>query len=303
MKTAFARYSLLLLTLSLAGASATSAQTPPDELNHPAPASSTPAALPSPSPKRNLLINVLRDQRAIWLAPFNLNKGDGKWLAPIGLTTMALIATDRHTSGELVEHGEKLGLTRTSKAISHAGSFYAAGTVAAAFYLAGRAKNNPKARETGVLAAEALIDGFLVVEALKLISERQRPPVDHQSGEFFDGGRSFPSGHATSAWSVATIIAHEYGRHRPAVQIGAYGLATAVSLSRFTGRNHFLSDVLVGSALGYGIGRYVYRTRHDASLDSTDGRTTSCLFRDFPRIVPLYEPSARAYGVSATWSF
>src|SRR5439155_937905 len=61
--------------------------------------------------------------------------------------------------------------------------------------------------------------------------------------------------------TLATVIANEYHDHR-AVEIAAYGLASAVSISRFTGHNHFLSDVLVGSALGYGIGRYVYKTHH-----------------------------------------
>ena len=65
-----------------------------------------------------------------------------------------------------------------------------------------------------------------------------------------------------AAWSLATIVANEY-RGRPMVQIAAYSLATSVGVSRFTGRNHFLSDVVVGSAIGYGIGRYVYHQHHD----------------------------------------
>ncbi|MGH9931960.1 MAG: phosphatase PAP2 family protein [Pyrinomonadaceae bacterium] len=69
------------------------------------------------------------------------------------------------------------------------------------------------------------------------------------------------------------MIAREYGHHRPLVQVGAYGLATAVSLSRYTGRNHFLSDVLVGSAMGYGIGRYVYHKHHATTLDAWNGKT------------------------------
>jgi len=44
--------------------------------------------------------------------------------------------------------------------------------------------------------------------------------------------------------------------------IGAFALAAAISMSRFSGRNHFLGDVFAGSAIGFGIGRYVYATRH-----------------------------------------
>jgi membrane-associated phospholipid phosphatase len=228
-----------------------------------------------------------------------------KWLAPLGLSTIALMSTDRYTAGELAEGGRHSTRLRISKDISYGGSLYATGGIAATFYLVGRAANNPRARETGLLSAEALIDSGIVVEVLKAVSQRPRPPVDDASGEFFDRGNSFPSGHAISAWSLATVIAQEYGRHRPLVRFGAYGLATAASLSRYTGRNHFLSDVLVGSALGYGIGRYVYRTHHDPSLDSDAGATKSAAKRSklIPLTSPLYSRAARSYGLALAWNF
>jgi membrane-associated phospholipid phosphatase len=160
-------------------------------------------------------------------------------------------------------------------------------------------------RETGLLTAEALIDSGIVVTALKTVSQRQRPPVDDSSGEFFDGGRSFPSGHASAAWSVATVIAHEYGHRRPLVQVAAYATASAVSLSRFTGRNHFLSDILVGSAIGYATGRYVYHKHHDPALDALNEKQNDLLVRSklFPRIAALYYPRAGVYGATAVWNF
>jgi hypothetical protein len=129
--------------------------------------------------------------------------------------------------------------------------------------------------------------------------------VDNSSGEFFDGGSSFPSGHAISAWSVATVIAEEYGPRHPAVRYGAYALATAVGISRYTGRKHFLSDVLAGSAMGYGIGRYVYHQHHDPALDAENGKQTSRLIKSkfFPSIAPAYSRQARSYGATLAWSF
>ena len=185
------------------------------------------------------------------------------------------------------------------------GSLYATGGFAGVLYLTGRATHNDRLRETGLLAGEALIDSTIVVRALKVTSQRQRPGTDDSSGEFFDGGSSFPSGHAIDAWSLATVVAQEYGHHRPLVQIGAYGLATAVSLSRYTGRNHFLSDVLVGSALGYGIGRYVYHKHHDVALDAQNETQHNDIVRSklFPRIVPLYNPRAHVYGGMLAWNF
>src|ERR1044072_4823379 len=71
--------------------------------------------------------------------------------------------------------------------------------------------------------------------------------VCRERSEFFDGGNSFPSGHSTQAWAVATVIANEY-HDRRMVQVAAYGAATAVSVARFTGQKHYLSDVVAGSA-------------------------------------------------------
>jgi membrane-associated phospholipid phosphatase len=84
--------------------------------------------------------------------------------------------------------------------------------------------------------------------------------------------------------------------------VGAYGIASAVSLSRFTGRQHYLSDVLVGSAAGYGIGRYVYRAHHRAKT-AGDEEESHSRSRLFPLIVPEYSRRARDYGVALAWSF
>ena len=287
-----------LLVVILAFSLSAAARTPsPKAPRKPKPASRT-------SLEKKFLVNILRDQRAIWTSPFHLHGTDKRWLAPLGLSTLALIATDRHTSGELVEHGDNLNRLRFSKDVGRIGSLSATGGFAGVLYLTGRMTHNSRLRETGLLGAEAILDGNLVVHALKTASQRQRPPVDNSSGEFFDGGSSFPSGHAVNAWSLATVIAQEYGHHRPLVQIGVYGVATAISLSRYTGRNHFLSDVLVGSAMGYGIGRYVYHRHHDAWLDAVqETEDNDKKSRWFPRIVPLYYPRAHVYGGMLSWSF
>jgi len=274
-------------------------------------ADNSPASIPTPSPtpvrnpEKDFFVNILRDQRAIWTSPFHLSRDDAKWAIPLTLSFSALLASDRHTSGGLAENGENLKRIRISEDISKLGAAYTTGGVAAGFYLIGRATHNARARETGVLAMESLIDSTIVVEALKGISQRQRPTVDHSSGEFWDGGSGFPSGHTITAWSVATVIAQEYGQHQPLVRFGAYGLATVVGIARYTGRKHFLSDVLAGAAMGYGIGRYVYRKHHDPTLDSLDGKQTSSLFhsRLFPLVAPHYNPGTQTYGAMLAWEF
>ena len=267
----------------------------------------TPTASPSPTPKASktptlesqFVKNVLRDQKAIWTSPFHLHGSDARWLAPLGLGTAALIATDRRTADEI---GEFHGQLNASRIVSYTGSGYGVGGIAAAFYLFGRAKHDERARETGVLSAEALIDSAIVVTALQEVTQRRRPLAATGRGDFFDGGSSFPSGHSIEAWSLAAVIANEYHGHR-LVQISAYGIASAVSIARFTGRKHYLSDVLVGSAAGYGIGRYVYRTHHRNRTGSDDEGESAGRSRSWPTIVPQYERRARNYGVAVAWSF
>ena len=300
--TRAARPGTLLFFLILIFSTNTPAQTP--RTNDPAkPKSSLKLKL-----EKKFFANILDDQRVIWTSPFHLHQSDAKWLAPIGLSTVVLLATDRRTSGELVEHGDNLNRLRISRDISRLGALYSTAGAAGVMYLAGRASHNDRLRETGLLSVEALIDSNIVASALKIASQRQRPPVDHSSGEFFDGGTSFPSGHAINAWSLAAVITQEYGHHRPLVQVGTYGLAAAVSLSRYTGRNHFLSDVLVGSAMGYGIGRYVYHKHHDPALDTRNEKEIGDLgdvarSKLFPRIIPLFYPRAHVYGGKVAWTF
>jgi membrane-associated phospholipid phosphatase len=267
--------------------------------------SPTPRSTPVTSPERDFLKNILRDQRAIWTSPFHLERDDARWVVPLLVSTGALIATDRKTAGELAEDTDNRSRLRISRDISYIGSYYTTGALSAAFYLIGRSSRNARARETGVLGAEALINGVIVASALKAISQRPRPRVDNASGEFFDGGASFPSGHAISAWSMATIIAYEYGQHRPLLRVGVYGLATAISLARFTSQKHFLSDALVGSAIGYGIGRYVYRKHHDPALETNDSYTQSERARSklVPFASPLFNRATRSYGLALAWNF
>ena len=268
------------------------AQTPVKPTPSPTPSS------PPPSLEREFVKNILRDQKAIWTSPFHLEKSDAKWLIPSGIGLTALITTDRITGDEIAEADRSVS---TSHAISYAGSIYGVGAAATTFYLVGRLKNNYRARETGVLIAEAAVDSAIVEGVLKGISQRARPADGVERSEFFDGGSSFPSGHSIQAWSLATVIANEY-KHRRGVQVAAYAIASAVSIARFTGQKHYLSDVLVGSALGYGIGKYVYNTHHQKSLTATDdtGPTSTSWW---PAISPQFNRHVHAYGVGLTWSF
>lgn len=259
----------------------------------------TPAPSPSASSLENdFFKNILKDQKAIWTAPLHIRRADAKWVVPGSIGLMALFTTDRITGDEMAEFDRQVG---ASRAISHAGSAYSLGALAGTFYLLGRKNNDARARETGLLSAEALVDSLLVGGGLKVITQRARPSEGKERSEFFDGGNSFPSGHSTQVWAVATVIASEYHGHR-SVQIAAFATATAVSFARFAEHKHYLSDVLAGSALGYGIGKYVYHKRHRnlSSASDEDGPVSKF---GWPTITPEVNRRERHYGIGLTWSF
>jgi hypothetical protein len=286
---------LCLLTLLLVFINLANGQTNAPE------AQPSPSPKPTPSLEKQFLRNIVNDQVGLWTSPFRMTRADSKFLVPIGLTTAALIATDRRSAEELGEHGGNERRVKISRQLSRPGGAYTSAAIAGTFYFVGLAKHNSRARETGILGGEALIDAKIVYSVLKQVTQRPRPLVPDPDDDFFDGGDSFPSGHSTDAWALATVIASEY-HDRKAVQVTAYALASAVSLSRYTARAHFLSDVFVGSVIGYGIGRYVYKKHHVPETgDETNPRSARRQTKWIPSVAPLYSRMNRTYGVSLAW--
>jgi membrane-associated phospholipid phosphatase len=212
---------------------------------------------------RKLPIDFLHDQKAIWTSPLHMNGNSAKWWIAMGIATAALVATDNHTINTFENAPTQV---RWGNHVSNVGSVFTVVPIAVGFYTAGALAKNSKARETGVLSGEALLDGLMLQVVLKSISGRDRPYVAHGHQKWFDGGASFPSGHAIAAWSIASVIAREYA-HKKWVPVVAYSLATVVGAARFTGQQHYASDVFAGGVMGWFVGRYVFQVHH---RDKTD---------------------------------
>ena len=130
--------------------------------------------------------------------------------------------------------------------LSRLGQWYSIFPFAGGLYAVGRFTDNPKLEETGALSVQALADAGIAFSVLKVIARRQRPGDGDHGGHFEKGGSSFPSGHSTESWALASVIAHEYGNHRW-VPFAAYGFASVVSTSRLLAQEHFTSDVFAGA--------------------------------------------------------
>lgn len=141
-----------------------------------------------------------------------------------------------------------------------------------AAWLAGAAFDNPRVKD---LAGHALAGGIaagLAATGLKFITGRERPNsgMDNDHFRMFrPGDSSFPSGHASIAFGMATALASEFDGKWD--DVGLYGLASLTALSRINDNKHWLSDVVAGAAVGIVAGRWATRGHRRTRLTGVPG--------------------------------
>lgn len=150
------------------------------------------------------------------------------------------------------------------------------------FYVSGLALDDDRAK---AVALDGLITRIiasrLVTSNLKHAFGRARPQLERGAGQFapFEGEPehgSFPSGHATEAFAIASVVAEHYADHRWTPWI-AYGLASVVGYARVKHDRHWTSDVVAGALIGSSVGRAVVRFNRTeragagATVDVRDG--------------------------------
>jgi membrane-associated phospholipid phosphatase len=210
---------------------------------------------------RQLPTNFLRDQKDLWLFPGQLAQGR-HWLptvVAVGVTAGLLVA-DPHDApyfrrtASFREFNHGFSGTATALEI---------GLVPASFYTIGLARKDSYAQKTALFAGEAVADSLVLYGVINAVSRRLRPSDIAPQGNFSDTffhhksvfSGSFPSGHTTAAFSVATVFARRYRNHRWVPWV-AYGVAGVIGFSRITLQSHFPADVFLGAALGYSISRF-----------------------------------------------
>ena len=207
----------------------------------------------------------LFDQVQIWTFPRHLSWADADIIVPFSMGTAGFLATDSDFSRGLSNSPSRLN---NSVKFSNYGIGAMAG-IGGGLYVWGQFTHDDHKKETGFLAGEAAVNAYVVTTALKYTFGRTRP-LDQPlySGQFWNGGTSMPSEHASAAWAIASVIAHEYPG--PLTSILVYGLASSISIARVTGKQHFNADVFVGSAIGWYVGKQAYRAHHDPELSGSD---------------------------------
>jgi len=163
-------------------------------------------------------------------------------------------------------------------------------------YLGGRFAKDKRLAGTSLTAAKAFIVSAVGAGIIKQLTHRHRPYQDDISDHAnWDGPfssidyTSFPSGHTTSAFSMATVYAMEYSS-TIWVPILSYTLAAGTAVSRLNDNKHWASDVVIGSALGFVTGRFMWKQSRKGNnkvivIPSTGVNTASVTF-----IIRLAEP-------------
>jgi membrane-associated phospholipid phosphatase len=216
-----------------------------------------------------LLPNMINDQGRIWSYPARLVQGH-RWIPTAAVlgTTAGLVALDPTEAAYFRR-------TPTFRGFNNlfTGNATLIGTIVppVSLYVIGSIRKDSKMQRTALLAGEAVADAEILTTVWKDATRRVLPVNIPPGGNFSDtwfeshgsllrGAGSFPSGHTIAAFSVATVIARRYGNHRW-VPYAAYGLAALVGFSRLSLSSHYLSDVFMGGALGYSIGRFTVLRR------------------------------------------
>ena len=223
-----------------------------------------------------------------------MNRHNAKLWIGFTVVTAGLIASDRTTSKWLPNTKDQ---TDVSNAFTQIGEVYVLYPAMGATYLMGVLTDKPKLKETGALGAEALTDSLILSSVIKAITGRERPNLPGGNANWFKfGNYSFVSGHSIMSWTVASVIAHEY-HDKKIVPIIAYTMAAAIGLARFSGRDHYLSDIFASGAMGYFIGAYVYHRHSDPAIHQSP---ISRLEPD--SIGPYVNPNTGGVGVGLNWS-
>ena len=134
------------------------------------------------------------------------------------------------------------------------------GGLMASLYLGGEVFDETSLRKTALLSLESWLTAGAVVLGLKAIVGRARPYTGLGSHHFkpfsFSSDYySFPSGHSASAFAVATVIADQ--TDFLLVDVLAYSVSTLVAASRVHESKHWASDVFIGAAIGYFVGKKI----------------------------------------------
>jgi hypothetical protein len=205
------------------------------------------------------------DTGTVLTAPARWDQQDWMYVGISAAGVGAAAALDQTIKNQ-VQARRSASEDRFFKQYQNLGSTWSFGVIGA-FEVWGEADGDVTAKNTAMDALTASIIGpGLIGTTVKYAIGRVRPNTATSTFEFkpFSGNQSFPSGHASQAFAVATAIAENYPSWW--VQTLCYGGAGLVGYARIEQNAHYTSDVVVGALLGWSVARAVVH-RHNSPPD------------------------------------
>jgi membrane-associated phospholipid phosphatase len=222
--------------------------------------------------KPTLFRELWQDEKDIWTSPFRM-KGRQFVFAGAILAATALIYTqDEQIAEDIINyHNHHNWLHVASKNYTTLGGL-GAWAIAGGLLAGGLLASDSKAKDTGLMALEAMAHTSLLTAFSKYAFGRQRPFVENGSDRWLglwgmakyigtsraNDFTSFFSGHTATAFSLATVISEQYRDHGWVPWV-CYTLAGVEGLTRTVEYKHWFSDVVIAAVVGIGIGKMVVR--------------------------------------------
>lgn len=236
---------------------------------------------------KEFIFEGLRNTRDVYLSPLHWDTDD---LLKAGIFTgsaILLYAYDRQLQDFVQDHKSNV-LSSLTDVTNYLGNGYVVLPAEALLYCYGALAKDEKARRISLEMLESFAVVGVTVNCIKFLTHRHRPsasdsPYIWDGPSFSSHNIAFPSGHASAAFSWATVLAEEF-KDKPVVGIVSYALATCTAFARVYNNKHWVSDVFVGAVLSHFITKKIVALHAES-----DGRTFSV------------SPTLR--GISLTFSF
>lgn len=217
-----------------------------------------------PKPKfRNLVKEGILDTKDVAIAPIKWNKKEWKVAGSILSSSAILYAYDEEIHDFVQKNRTKQTNYLSSRVFDPIGDGrYLVGSTVSLF-LYGIIFGKEREKNVGISAAKALTISAIYTYPVKKLFHRHRPNEEPHSPYVWDGPSmshdydSFYSGHTITTFAFATVLSSEY-KKPIIVPIALYSMATLTALSRMNNEKHWATDVVIGAAMGYGIGKLVY---------------------------------------------
>lgn len=194
-------------------------------------------------------------------------------MVAMGATIGTSIAAFDEPVREKVISNQTETVTQIMNYSNEVGELYTPIVLSASLYGIGLFFEEPSTRITGRLMAEAFLFSGITTTVGKSLFGRSRPFVNHDPKDFLwfqlsEPNLSFPSGHATIAFSMASVLSSRIDNIY--ASIGLYSIATSTAIARVYKDKHWLSDVILGSAIGIASGLYVCNLEEERSNPNKD---------------------------------